>query len=86
MNEHLMKAIIRSAAFLELSGDDILNPDAAVRELESLSHDLQMLSPAERRELVDFALRYAEEEARMGQPQRRVEFIRSLPQALGFMD
>ncbi len=38
MNEYLSnEAVIQSAAFLELSGGDIVDPDAAVRELEAKS-------------------------------------------------
>jgi len=86
MNEHLMKSIIQCAAFLELSGDDIVNPDAAVRELETLSHELQMLSLTERQAFIDFTSHDAEDEVRRGQPQRRTEFIKSLPETLGLVD
>jgi len=81
-----MRAVIQSAAFLELSGDDIIHPDAAVRELESLSESLQMLNATERKVFADFAARYADSELKANQPQQRVEFIRSLPQALGLVD
>ena len=43
----LAKALIRTAAFLELSGDDTINPDDAVRALEGIAHTLQSASPEE---------------------------------------
>ena len=43
----LAKALIQTAAFLELSGDDAVNPDDAVRALEDIAHTLQSASPDE---------------------------------------
>ena len=43
----LAKALIQTAAFLELSGDDAVNPDDAVRALEHIAHTLQSASPDE---------------------------------------
>jgi hypothetical protein len=43
----LAKALIDAAAFLELSGDDVIHPDAAVRALESIGATLQSASPSE---------------------------------------
>lgn len=81
-----MKAVVQYAAFLELSGDDVVNPDAAVRELEALSQTLEALSSTERRDFVRFVEDYAESEHRQGQSQSRVEFIKSLPEALGLIE
>lgn len=43
----LAKAVIGAAAFLELSSDDSVNPDYAVRALEDISATLQSASPDE---------------------------------------
>jgi len=43
----LAKALIQTAAFLELSGDDVVSPDDAVRALEDIAHTLQSASPEE---------------------------------------
>jgi citrate lyase beta subunit len=43
----LAKALIQTAAFLELSSDDAVNPDDAVRALEDIAHTLQSASPEE---------------------------------------
>ena len=43
----LAKALIETAAFLEFSSDDSVNPDDAVRELEGIAHTLRSASPEE---------------------------------------
>jgi hypothetical protein len=43
----LAKALIDAAAFLELSGEDIIHLDDAVRALESIGDTLRSASPAE---------------------------------------
>jgi hypothetical protein len=43
----LAKALIETAAFLEFSSDDSVNPDDAVRELEGIAHTLHSASPEE---------------------------------------
>ena len=43
----LAKALIETAAFLELSGDAVLCPDDAVRALENIAHALHSASPEE---------------------------------------
>jgi hypothetical protein len=43
----LANAILDLAAFLELSGDDVIDPDAAVNALESLASALKSASPEE---------------------------------------
>ena len=43
----LAKALIQAAAFLELSGDDVILPDDSVRALESIGYSLQSTSPEE---------------------------------------
>ncbi len=43
----LAKALIQTAAFLELSGDDVVKPDEAVRALEGIADALHSASPDE---------------------------------------
>ena len=43
----LAKALIETAAFLEFSTDDTINPDDAVRALEGIAHTLHSASPGE---------------------------------------
>ena len=86
MNKTLIKVIVQNLAFLELSGDDIINPDAAVRAIESVATELDALTDREKAMFSDFVGKLADEEERAGQPQERVEFIRSIPEALGLAD
>jgi hypothetical protein len=43
----LAKAIVETAAFLEFSSDDTIDPDDAVRQLESIAYTLHSASPEE---------------------------------------
>lgn len=43
----LAKALINLTAFVELSGDETINPDSAVQALEQLSYDLSEATPGE---------------------------------------
>lgn len=49
----LVDAVVDMACFLELTGDDLLDPDLAVAQLESLAHGLSGLDP-------DVAARFVE--------------------------
>lgn len=46
--KNLARAVVQSAAFLELSSDDDLDPDVAVSALEALGQTISEMSPAER--------------------------------------
>ena len=50
----LAKAIVESAAFLEFSGDEVIDPDSAVQALESMSHSLCSASEAEKRAVLEY--------------------------------
>lgn len=43
----LAKALVETAAFLEFSGDDTINPDDAVKQLEWIAYTLHSASPEE---------------------------------------
>jgi hypothetical protein len=83
MNEILMRAVVQAAAFLELSSDDVLDPDVAVAQLEDVAHVLSELGDAEKRQLVAFVRAEAE---RAEAPAYR-EFLRKFPDGmLGITD
>lgn len=54
MNRTLMMAIVNMAAFLELSGEDVVRTDAAVSELDLLSGTLEGLTKEEKGQFVEF--------------------------------
>ena len=74
-----MRAVLEAAAFLELATDDVLDPDAAVKELESMAYLLGQLDEKERRRLVEFA----EAEADRASAVEYREFLRRFPEAMG---
>lgn len=50
----LAQALVEAVAFLELSEDEVIDPDSAVQAMESVSHSLQTASVQEKRALLDY--------------------------------
>jgi hypothetical protein len=50
----LAKALVEAAGFIELSGDDVVNPDAAVQALESIAHAVGAASKEEKNALLEY--------------------------------
>jgi hypothetical protein len=44
----LARSVIEAARFLELSSDDLVDPDAAGKALESIAHELGSIDESER--------------------------------------
>jgi hypothetical protein len=82
VNETLMRVVIELVAWFEFVPDDVLDPDVAVKEMETVVFLLQQLSPEERREFVAFVEREADATA---MDDYRA-FLRSLPEAIGLED
>lgn len=76
-----MRAVVHMAAFLELSDDNAVDPDVAVKQLESLAFELQQLAPDGREALITFVLREAEQ----AEGEYR-EFLLGFPEALGLVE
>ncbi len=83
MNSVLMKAIVECAIFLGMANDDIVNPDAAVVQLEQLSFLLKQLSIEEQRDFCRFIDKLAQEEQSSDGINERVVFLKTLPENLG---
>lgn len=81
INKHVARAIVELAIFLEFSGDDALNPDAAMQGLEQLASTLQMMDLESKSSLCShfksIAKEYSDEQA---------EFVESLGEALGLIE
>lgn len=86
MNKALMRIIIQNICFFELSSDDAVNPDDAVREIEGIASELNDLNDADKEVFICFIQEYALSEEEAGQPEKRVEFIKSIPISLGLID
>ncbi|QVQ28278.1 hypothetical protein [Achromobacter deleyi] len=81
INEHVVRAIVEVAVFLEFSGEEEINPDAAVRVLEQLASTLQMMDSKTKSSLCsqfeNVAIEYSDEQA---------EFVENLGEALGLIE
>jgi len=82
MNRTLMRAIVDFASFLSLSGDDDVNPDAAVAQLEQMSSSLKTLSSKDKQAFVLF-IEDLLTGARKRGDQQYIEFLAALPDDLG---
>jgi hypothetical protein len=83
--KNLCRTIIWNACFLELSGDDVIDPDSSVRALEDMAVTLQEATVEEK---AAFAATCSEEAAAMSMKHdpasaKTAEFIRGLPESLG---
>jgi hypothetical protein len=50
----LAEAVVESAAFLELSGDDVVSPDSAVQALDSIASTMSEASDEEKKAVLDY--------------------------------
>jgi hypothetical protein len=78
-----MVIALESAAFWELAGDDLVDPDTATEQAEGIVSILQDLTADEKAELATFALEYAETEESSGGTRERASFFRAFPKAFG---
>jgi hypothetical protein len=54
-----MRIVIDVLCFFELSGDDVIDPDIAVQQMESIAYYLKRLSTEDKAEFSAFATRLA---------------------------
>lgn len=85
--ESLVRALLSTAAFLELSGDEVVDPDAAVQAFEQMSHYLQEAGPAEREVIGRVAREWASEaRAKGAEGAASADFFDSFLEATGLAD
>jgi hypothetical protein len=82
VNETLMRVVLEMVAWFEFVSDDVLDPDIAVKEMETVVFLLGQLNQEERREFVAFI----EREADATTTDDYRAFLRSLPEAIGLED
>jgi len=77
-SHHLIKVIADMAIFLEFTGENSLNPDAAVEMMEHIAAELQLLKDDEKIRVIDsfaeIAKAYRGDES---------DFVKALPDTLG---
>ena len=80
VDEHIVQAIVDVAIFLEFSGDEAVNPDAAVAMFEQMASTLRMSSAGSRSSLCssfeELAPRYSGEQS---------DFVRGLAESLALV-
>jgi hypothetical protein len=79
----LIQAVIEMIVFLGTSGDQVVDPDAAVSQLELVASILGEMSESERRDFVTFVGEMAEVEELQSGNTPRAAFLRSLCSNLG---
>jgi hypothetical protein len=82
MNETLVRAIIELIASMELTSDEVLDPDVVTGLLEDFSAALEELSGRDRRRLVRIVQEMADSERN---PERK-SVLADLPEGLGITD
>lgn len=81
----MMRAVLEMAAFLELSSDDVIDPAAAVAQLEQMSFFLKGLSPAERDVFLGFVEQRAAADRADPSRQQYADFLDQFPDAMGLL-
>ena len=84
----LAQALVEAVAFLELSGDAVVDPDSAVQAMESISHSLRNASEEEKHALLDYCHNQAEKllGARGDNDQKRRDFYQQFAEAMGLTE
>ena len=86
MNPTLMRALADLAVFLTGSDDQTVDPDAAVRELETLASHLRELSDADRHAFIIYVTGTLASESHAAGDTKRETILRKLPSDLGLLD
>jgi hypothetical protein len=84
MNEQLMKALVDVVVFLALSDDDVLDPDAAIEQLEHVAATLKKMPAADRKQFLGFVATAAKHAQTSGHDER-AEFLQELSEQLGIV-
>jgi len=79
----LAEALVEAAAFLELSGDDVVHPDAAVQAMESIVASLARASDAEKAAVLAYCRLRANEPSHDA---RRRDFYQGFGESFGLTD
>ena len=78
-----MQALVETLIFLELSEDDTLDPDAAVKAMEAVAYYLQRISDKDKPAFISTIFDIAESQPATAEGLRRKEFIKSIPEYFG---
>jgi hypothetical protein len=84
MNPYLItRVVVEVIVFFGMSGEDLIDPDAAVSQLEAIATTLKELNSAEREQFLSYVRELAEAEERATGRTPRVEFLLGIGVNLG---
>jgi hypothetical protein len=84
--DKLARALVNAAAFLELSGDDVVDPDSAVAAMEDIVAALAGASPEEVAALKSAASAEREARAKRGADEDTLDFFENFLENFGVGD
>jgi hypothetical protein len=82
----LAKAIVDTLAFLELSGDDVIDPDTAVKVMEMIAATLKEATPEEREALAAAAMAELNAQSAADASEEVLDFYEHLMADIGLED
>lgn len=86
MTNHLITvALVEALIFLELSDDETVDPDAAVRTMEMIAAHLRQLNPDQRTQFIQQLGTIADAQLPTPFGVQRSEYIRAIPEYLGLI-
>jgi hypothetical protein len=85
MNEILMRTVIDALAFLALSNEDVVDPDASIAQVEILASRLRELPEAEKAQLLRYMGELLKESTEKAMDERWLNFLRNAPEDLGLL-
>jgi hypothetical protein len=80
-----MRLTLDACAFLELSGDDVIDPDAAVAQMEAIANRLHELSEEERQEFSSYIDDLASRERAAGRDEEWITFLETFMENMGLI-
>ena len=84
--ESLCKSLIAAFVFLELSGDDVVDPDSAITAAEGMAAGLQRASLGERTAFIRVCEQEAAAIKSASRDRRIAQFVAGLPYSTGLID
>jgi hypothetical protein len=81
-----MQALVDCIVFLELSNDEVVDPDSALQVLENIAYLLQRLNAPDRDAFLRFVEEMANDAARIDPSSEVVARLRSMPEYLGLVE
>lgn len=79
----LIRVVIDAIAIFSECAGDVVDQDIAIKQLESISSNLQELSPEDKVTFLDYVRQIADQEEAGGASQTRIDFLHTLGENIG---